>query len=134
MNPLTRDFSNPLMQRNPLTLRFQHEGGLWEGTITTKRKVRDISGLGLTRIGPVSCTASIRVSPGVPKVRFTNCLLYPSNTVLLAGTNLTPGAGFVDIPLPNLPGVSFFTQAVVFDANANPLGLGLSNPAQGLIG
>jgi hypothetical protein len=62
-----------------------------------------------------------------------NCSLRISGDQLSPATNVL-GVGLWQLAIPNLPGVIFFNQAIVFDPQANGLGLVLSNGGRGVIG
>jgi hypothetical protein len=44
------------------------------------------------------------------------------------------GTAVWNVTIPNFPGASFYNQAIVFDAAANPLGITTSNGGHGVIG
>ena len=63
----------------------------------------------------------------------------PGCTLLTSIDNIIPvsnvlGSAAWTINLPNLPGASFYLQAVPFEASANSLGVALSNGGHGLLG
>jgi hypothetical protein len=57
---------------------------------------------------------------------------------LWANWPIGPGVSSVravwNVTIPNFPGASFYNQAIVFDAAANPLGITTSNGGHGVIG
>lgn len=84
-------------------------------------------GISNTSWGPV------QLPVGLDFIGMTGCVMYSSGEFAFPLYN---GAGTAtwSFLVPNYPGVSFYNQAVVFDPGANPFGLTLSNPAEGLIG
>jgi hypothetical protein len=61
------------------------------------------------------------------------CNLRVSGDQLSGVTNVL-GVGLWQFPVPNLPGAVFYNQAIVFDPQANMLGLTFSNGGRGVIG
>ena len=60
------------------------------------------------------------------------CNLYISGDALYGMTNVLGLANWT-VPLPNLPGFTFYNQAIVFDFSANPLGITTSNGGHGVV-
>lgn len=79
---------------------------------------------------------SQRLSPPVElgPVGMRGCSLHTLPAILLPCSTGASGTGTCTIPLPNAPGLVFYTQLLVFDACANPAGIALSNAAEGIVG
>ncbi len=60
------------------------------------------------------------------------CLLHLAGPFQLQCSAAPLGLASCDVPMPNIPGLTFYNQAVVLDARANALGVALSNPAVGV--
>jgi hypothetical protein len=84
-------------------------------------------GLSNTAYGPTPLPLSLGFL-GAP-----GCSVLASGDDLSLVTNVL-GVGLWQWTIPNAPGASFYNQAIVFDAAANPLGITVSNGAHGVIG
>jgi hypothetical protein len=67
-------------------------------------------------------------------LQMPGCTLYTSAEVLLGAT--TPGrSASWSLPISaSSAGATFFTQTLVLDPSANPLGVGMSNAAAAVLG
>jgi hypothetical protein len=84
-------------------------------------------GLSDTQYGPTPLPLSLGFL-GAP-----GCSVLASGDDLSLVTNVL-GTGLWQWTIPNVPGASFYNQAIVFDAAANTLGITVSNGAHGVIG
>ena len=88
--------------------------------------------LGLSR----TVWRSFRLPLDLRVIGMPNCLLYVSPDLTYPVTN-TAGTALWNVRFPNDPGlvgVTFFNQAWVVDAAANPFGVSVSNAGEGRIG
>jgi len=84
-------------------------------------------GVSNTSWGPVQLPIALDI------IGMTGCAMYCSGEFAFPLFN-EGGTATWTFLIPSYPGVSFYNQAVVFDAGANPFGLTLSNAARGIIG